>query len=1151
MPFNGIRAGAPVKVEFGYFDNFNSLTDSTINMIEGAAYTFNVQINGFTVYQEVYTAIPPGTNESPKIMRGINLPSTTTTAEVVFTITFARSTTAQAFFVFCRAFQYSNSYDPSTGCCPTECPTQTGLDVQIDPPSCIYCNTAANLVYNATSGSCGCNVGFYLDASKTFACFPCSALYCDVCMPSDPTKCLTCSVGATHDNTTLQCTCGAGYFVNGTTCQACPYQCQTCNSPTGTCATCVDSANRDINQNCACVTGMFDSGSVNCTSCSSTCLNCTSASTCAACDAAKFRVLNGTVCNCMAGYYEFYHTNLTRTCEKCNPECLTCATSPAICTSCDPTKNRISGVDASGRQTCLCPAGFYSTVDGSCVQSNCNADPFCSECEQGLKLCIKCLASKKRVIKLPESICVCQDGYYPDSNNTCVQCKSGCGICRTATNCTTCVAMATPNADGSCSCPAKTYFAVSADGVRYCASCGANCQTCVDAITCTTCQTSYTKTADNRCVCAARHYVDSVSGNCLPCATGCDQCSSATSCQSCIAPLLLQGSTCQVSCNNGFTAIGSVCQGCPSGCFKCTQNLICYYCADGFHMYKGKCYTVCPAGTIGAREGGNLVCAPCNAPCKTCMNHPSFCTSCLNGKGYLQTSAVSQSCVLSCVAGTYPVGGVCQVCDFKCATCLGSATNCISCPSGQVLYKGGCWSQCPAISLQRVGQNASCSDTCPDGFYKVSQTECAPCAIECTTCSGSATNCTSCLHGSVSINGSCTVQCGENEFSFRGICVACSKSCYGCKNTPQNCISCARGYVKTGSICEKGCLSHQFFDAGQQRCIACGPGCATCSAFNFCTTCKNPAISPRGGVCSNCPYPCATCDGTGACSSCLSGFFYFQGSCKTSCPYGASPVNGVCQCQSGIVSLGQCVTTCGSGFTAIQGGCQPCNPNCAECSGDVNHCTSCISGYTIDTRTKKCASQAQCPYGQEFNQGACTPVCDSGFYFYEGICVYGGCFDGYSPNEFGGCVRSAASTSSGPNCNFNQYNQDGNCVGTCSSKFYPDSATRKCLACAANCVTCFSSNFCVICDTGYQMVDGTCVKATTCSANQFQYEGKCVASCPIGTSTQGSTCQRSCAIGNYYLGKVCFMSCPTAFRTEEACVNSCPPGTTDNNGVCL
>ena len=245
------------------------------------------------------------------------------------------------------------------------------------------------------------------------------------------------------------------------------------------------------------------------------------------------------------------------------------------------------------------------------------------------------------------------------------------------------------------------------------------------------------------------------------------------------------------------------------------------------------------------------------------------------------------------------------------------------------------------------------------------------------------------------------------------------------------------------------------------------------------------------------------------------------------------------------------MTSCGSGFTAIQGSCQPCNPNCAECSGDVNHCTKCISGFTIDSRSRKCVSEAKCPYGQEFTQGACTPICDAGFYFYEGICVYGGCFDGYAPNAFGGCVRSMTSPSSGPNCNFNQYIQDGQCVGACKSRYYPDSATKKCLACAANCVTCFSGSFCAICDTGYDMISGQCVKSTSCQANEYQYEGNCVARCPIGTSTQGSTCQRSCPKGNYYLGKVCFLSCPTAFRTDEACVNSCPPGTTDNNGVCI
>ena len=200
--------------------------------------------------------------------------------------------------------------------------------------------------------------------------------------------------------------------------------------------------------------------------------------------------------------------------------------------------------------------------------------------------------------------------------------------------------------------------------------------------------------------------------------------------------------------------------GCSEGCQRCTQNKICYYCNDGYYEYKGNCYKVCPAGTTGDSSRGNWVCSPCNKPCKTCINHPSFCTSCLNGFGYLQTSDDQQSCVLTCVDGTYPVQGVCRICDFRCATCVGSSTNCLSCPYGQVLYKGGCWAQCPAISLQLVGRNASCTDSCPEGFYKVSTSECAKCSIQCTTCEGGPDNCTSCLHGNVAVNGTCTAVCG-------------------------------------------------------------------------------------------------------------------------------------------------------------------------------------------------------------------------------------------------------------------------------------------------------------------------------------------------------------------------------------------------------
>lgn len=567
-------------------------------------------------------------------------------------------------------------------------------------------------------------------------------------------------------------------------------------------------------------------------------------------------------------------------------------------------------------------------------------------------------------------------------------------------------------------------------------------------------------------------------------------------------------------------------------------------------MYNGNCYQVCPAGTIGDKSSGNWQCVPCNEPCKTCVNHPSYCTSCINGMGYLQISANAQSCVLTCVDGTYASEGVCQVCDFRCATCLGSATNCISCPSGQILYKGGCWATCPAIQLQAVGQNASCVDQCPDGFYKLSVTECAPCAIECTTCQGGPRNCTSCLHGSVSINGTCSVTCGENEFSFQGICVACSASCYGCQYSPQNCLKCADGYVLTGSICQKGCLSYQFYDNTQKKCINCGPGCATCSSYNYCTSCSNANITPRGGVCSNCPYPCATCDGSGACTSCLSGFYYFQGSCQTSCPVGASPVNGICQCASGIVSNGQCVTSCGSGFTSIGGTCQPCNPNCAECSGGVNSCTKCISGFTIDMATQKCVSQASCPYGQDLSNGVCSSVCDNGFYFYEGICIYGGCFDGYAPNAFGGCVRQAQQTTSGPSCNSNQFIFNGQCVGTCPNGFFPDATSRQCQPCSSNCVSCFSSNYCIICNTGFEMSEGICKASTSCPSSEYQYNGGCVSSCPVGTYLVGSQCFRSCPVGNFYLSQICYFSCPTGLRTNEACVTQCPAGTTNQSGVC-
>jgi len=134
--------------------------------------------------------------------------------------------------------------------------------------------------------------------------------------------------------------------VNGTSCVKCPYQCQTCTSPNGACITCVDTIRRDRTQNCRCLTGFFDSGALNCSACSPTCLTCTNASACTSCDATRFRNLtSGTLCSCIDGYYELFGADQSRTCVKCNPECLTCTSSPANCVRCDPREIEFQELD--------------------------------------------------------------------------------------------------------------------------------------------------------------------------------------------------------------------------------------------------------------------------------------------------------------------------------------------------------------------------------------------------------------------------------------------------------------------------------------------------------------------------------------------------------------------------------------------------------------------------------------------------------------------------------------------------------------------------------------------------------------------------------------------------------------------------------------
>lgn len=126
-----------------------------------------------------------------------------------------------------------------------------------------------------------------------------------------------------------------------------------------------------------------------------------------------------------------------------------------------------------------------------------------------------------RVLKLPESICVCQDGYYEDpKTKTCAPCANGCAQCSSTTQCINCVAGATSNNNGSCTCASGTFFGISTNDVRYCQKCIQYCDTCNDALTCSKCKSPFQLSSDKTCFCPKNNWINP-DGNCVPCKSGC------------------------------------------------------------------------------------------------------------------------------------------------------------------------------------------------------------------------------------------------------------------------------------------------------------------------------------------------------------------------------------------------------------------------------------------------------------------------------------------------------------------------------------------------------------------------------------------------------------------------------------------------------
>ena len=607
--------------------------------------------------------------------------------------------------------EYSQAYDPIIDCCVRTCPPNSGVNVNSNPPSCIACT--AGLIYNTVSRQCQCQVGFYTvtqSVTQQVQCYPCQAVLCQSCAVANPLNCTSCVTGAVAgpNNDLAACACTTGFYRTGSNCTTCPVRCATCQTA-GVCLTCSDTITRSASPNCVCLDGFFESGGAVCTRCQPLCRTCASSTSCTSCFTDTNRALQFGQCVCATGFYQFTNPDLTVSCLACSPSCTSCSLLPTLCNNCDGPSNRVLGIDSNNQQACVCRTGFIENANRQCVQAGCSLT-FCSECQTVLttNICIRCLADSNRFLALPSQTCQCNSGLY-DAAGICTACASGCAVCTSGTTCRQCVASATNGTNGVCNCLDGYFFATIPS--RHCRLCPRACSNCTSDTVCSACNTNYIL-SDRICTCPNGFFVNNNS-QCTLCLNGCQTCNSTTSCIACNLPLLLQETSCVSRCLPGFYQAGFSCMKCSEGCSACNEQYICQICNAGRLEFNGFCPTSCPPGAVANAD--RTKCLPCNAPCLTCNEHPSQCTSCSACCG----SLFNKECLTSCPVGTFSSEGACKFCSFNCASCIGTNNTCTACPVGKILYNAACYDKCPFIMIGGI-----CTFNCAAGLYKKNINQC-------------------------------------------------------------------------------------------------------------------------------------------------------------------------------------------------------------------------------------------------------------------------------------------------------------------------------------------------------------------------------------------------------------------------------------------
>lgn len=414
------------------------------------------------------------------------------------------------------------------------------------------------------------------------------------------------------------------------------------------------------------------------------------------------------------------------------------------------------------------------------------------------------------------------------------------------------------------------------------------------------------------------------------------------------------GTWCQLLYNTaGFTSLtlsstSNAPAACDPGCTTCsTANpQVCSQCMQGFYMTS------------------TLYCAPCSLPsmCSTCsVSNSAICLSCFPGY-FLNPSSQCLQCTFPCIACANATATKCTACSIGYVLSVSSNTCILSTDSSLASF-GTIVNNCASallVTASSGSQTLTCS-LCLNGFANTNS-GCAPCTDGCAVCNPNAlTQCINCFPG-YSLNSS-------------NLCQACTASCQVC--TSLGCAICASGYVLTQVLtcqvpCQTPCASCS--DSNPTICTSCVQGytftngqcqvsVSTCISQSSCQTCPYGYSLTTSNSATKLSQTCVQCTAASNCARCN---ITSPAQCL-SCPYGTYlTTSNVCvACNS---NCAQCISKamcliCAPGFVATQSGnivggevafmglvnCTACTDNCATCMGSTSTCTSCNSGFTINS----------------------------------------------------------------------------------------------------------------------------------------------------------------------------------------------------------